>query len=299
MNSISAHAQHLLPANARRRLLSTLPVTQRRITLAGISTAVLEGGEGAPMVLLHGPGGNATHWMRVIPQLATTHRVVVPDLPGQGESDVGDAALDVDRVLEWLDELIGLTCTTPPALVGYALGGAIAARFASEHGHRLNRLVLVDCLGLRPFEPALPFAQALNEFLQQPGDRTHDALWRHCAHDLDGLRMRMGEDWEAFRSYNVDRAGTPGVTAALGALMTQFGVAAIAPAALARITVPTTLIWGRHDLATPLQVAQAASKRFGWPLHVIDDAADDPAVERPDAFVQALHAAIEASPDRR
>ena len=45
--------------------------------------------------------------------------------------------------------------------------------------------------------------------------------------------------------------------------------------------MPTTLIWGRHDLATPLRVAEAASARYGWPLHVIEDAADDPPVERP------------------
>src|SRR5688572_33174009 len=65
---------------ARRQLLAGLPVTERRLQLAGISTAVLEGGEGPPVVLLHGPMANATHWMRVIPGLAATHRVIVPDL---------------------------------------------------------------------------------------------------------------------------------------------------------------------------------------------------------------------------
>jgi pimeloyl-ACP methyl ester carboxylesterase len=57
---------------------------------------------------------------------------------------------------------------------------------------------------------------------------------------------------------------------------------------LARIRVPATLIWGRHDLATPLAVAQAASARYGWPLHVIDNAADDPPLEQPEAFARAL-----------
>ena len=54
--------------------------------LAGISTAVLEGGEGPPVVLLHGPSANATHWMRVLPGLARGHRVIAPDLPGHGAS---------------------------------------------------------------------------------------------------------------------------------------------------------------------------------------------------------------------
>ena len=61
-----------------------MPVTERRLEFAGISTAVLEGGDGPPVVLLHGPGEYAAKWMRVIPDLVTTHRVVAPDLPGHG-----------------------------------------------------------------------------------------------------------------------------------------------------------------------------------------------------------------------
>ena len=114
-------------ADDRERLLAGIPATQRRLLLADVSTAVLEGGNGPPVVLLHGPGGNAAHWMQVIPDLVTTHRVVAPDLPGQGASEVTDGPLDADRVLAWLGELIARTCTSPPALVGYALGGAIAA----------------------------------------------------------------------------------------------------------------------------------------------------------------------------
>ena len=56
--------------------------------------------------------------------------------------------------------------------------------------------------------------------------------------------------------------------------------------------MPTTLIWGRHDLATRLAVAEAASERHGWPLHVIEDSADDPPIEQPEAFVGALRTAL-------
>lgn len=203
-------------ADDRERLLAGIPATQRRLQLAGVSTAVLEGGNGPPVLLLHGPGGNAAHWMQVIPDLVTTHRVVAPDLPGQGASEVTDGPLEADRVLAWLGELIARTCPSPPALVGYALGGAIAARFASDHSARLSRLVLVDTLGLSQFQPVPEFGVALNEFLAQPTARTHDRLWQHCAFDLDGVRHSMGERWEVFKAYNVDRARTPSMHAALG-----------------------------------------------------------------------------------
>ena len=68
----------------REKLLAGIPVTERRLQLAGVSTSVLEGGEGPPMMLLHGPGAYGAIWQQVIPELTTTHRVVAPDLPGHG-----------------------------------------------------------------------------------------------------------------------------------------------------------------------------------------------------------------------
>jgi pimeloyl-ACP methyl ester carboxylesterase len=129
----------------------------------------------------------------------------------------------------------------------------------------------------------------------QPAETTHEHLWRYCAHDLERLRAQMGDLWLPFQTYNVDRARTPSVQAAIATLMETLGAPALVPAELARITVPTTLIWGRYDLATPLAVAQAASARYGWPLHVIDDANDDPPIERPEAFVAALRMALAAT----
>src|SRR5947207_11244407 len=71
----------------RERLLAGLPVRERRLDLAGVSTAVLEGGDGPPIVLLHGPGEFAAKWMRVFPALVRTNRVIAPDLPGHGTSE--------------------------------------------------------------------------------------------------------------------------------------------------------------------------------------------------------------------
>jgi pimeloyl-ACP methyl ester carboxylesterase len=281
--------------NARRRLLADMPVTERRLLLAGISTAVLEGGNGPPVILLHGPMANATHWMRIMPGLAATHRVIVPDLPGHGASEItGGDRIDSRRVMEWLGELIEQTCDVPPALVGQLLGGAIAARYAIEHSHRLSRLVLVNTFGLRPFDPAPEFGLALANFLTEPTEGTHTDLWRHCAFNLDALRQRMGERWQPFEAYNLDRARAPSVQAAVATLMEHFGAPAISADDLARITVPTTLIWGSHDRATPLAVAKEASARFRWPLHVIENCNDDPPVERPDALLQALRLALES-----
>jgi pimeloyl-ACP methyl ester carboxylesterase len=276
----------------RERLLAGLPVTERRLQLNGVSTPVLEGGDGPPVVLLHGPGEHAAKWLQVIPDLATTHRVIAPDLPGHGASGVFDGPLDVERLIGWLDDLIECTCTMPPALVGHILGGAIAARFASKRSDRLSGLVLVDALGLAAFQPTPDFMQAMMEFATEPTEETHDRLWSRCTFDLDAMRSRMGERWEQIKAYNLDRARASSLQAAQHALMEQFGMPAIPPEDLAGYTIPVSLIWGRHDLATQLPIAQAASRRYGWALHVIENAADDPPMEQPEAFLEALRAAL-------
>ncbi|HVL55418.1 MAG TPA: alpha/beta hydrolase [Burkholderiaceae bacterium] len=277
----------------RARLLADVPVSQRQLPLAGIATAVLEGGEGPPLVLLHGPGEHAARWLRVIPELVRTRRVIAPDLPAHGDTAAIEASADIDRVLGWLDALIDRTCDEPPALLGHIVGGAIAARYAAVAGERLDRLALVDALGLAPFAPAPQFGAALGEFLARPAPDTHDALWRQCAFDLDRLRAQMGERWERLKAYNLDRAQVAALKPAQQRLMELFGLPQIPPQMLAQIAIPVDLIWGRHDLATPLAVAQASSERFGWPLHVIEASADDPAIEQPQAFVAALREALQ------
>jgi pimeloyl-ACP methyl ester carboxylesterase len=277
--------------HARERLLAGIRVTERRLALAGVSTAVLEGGDGPPLVLLHGPGEFAAKWMRVLPDLVKTHRVVAPDLPAHGTSDVNGGRLDADRMAAWLGELIERTCPSRPVLVGHVLGGAIAARFAIDQSDRLRRLVLVDTLGLGRFRPAPRFALTLVAFLARPTERTYDRFMRQCSFDLDGLRDQMGERWEPFVAYNLELARAPSAKAA-GHLMRELGVPRIPPEDLARIAVPTTLIWGRHDRATRLRIAEAASARYGWPLHVIDDCADDPPRDQPEAFLEALRPTI-------
>lgn len=282
----------------RERLLAGLPVTERRLDPAGVSTAVLEGGAGPPLVLLHGPGEHAAKWLRLLPLLTPDHHAVAPDLPGHGASAAMDEPLDADRVVAWLGELVERTCPTPPVLVGQILGGAIAARFAAAHGERLRHLVLTDSLGLAPFQPAPEFGGALGEFVTRPTPETHERLWRLCAHDLEALRSALGPLWEPFEAYNLDRARDASGGPTRSALMELFGLPALPDDVLAAIRVPTTLIWGRHDLATPLSVAEAASGRYGWPLQVIDGAADDPPLEQPEAFAAALRTAVGPSGSR-
>lgn len=279
-------------AQHRARLLADVPVTERQVDAAQISTAVLEAGDGPPVILLHGPGETAVNWRWTIPDLAVTHRAIAPDLPAHGGSGSGETPLDADVAVRWLTELVERTCTDAPVVVGHVLGGAIAARFAARHSDRLRGLVLVDSLGLARFRPSPGFAVGFAGFLARPGERSYERFMTQCAHDRDALARRMGEEeWQAFVAYNVGLARAEHAKVA-GQLFRKAGTPPIPPHELERIATPTTLIRGRHDQALHLGIAERARARYGWPLHVIDDAIDDPARDQPGAFLRLLRGVL-------
>jgi pimeloyl-ACP methyl ester carboxylesterase len=282
-------------ADHRRRLLEGLPVTETRMDVAGVSTPVLEGGAGPTLVLLHGPGEFAGKWRAILPGLVARYRVVAPDLPAHGESDLRGGGLDGAAALAWLEALLERTCPSPPSIVGHVLGGALAARFAARRPERLSRLVLVDSLGLAAFRPQARFALTMVGFLARPSEQSYERFMRQCSYDLDGLRVRMGDRWPSYQAYNVELARRPAARK-IARLLFDLGLRPIPHAELTRIAAPTSLIWGRHDRATPLRVAEAAAARYGWALKVIENCADDPPRDQPEAFLEALHDAVTSRP---
>jgi pimeloyl-ACP methyl ester carboxylesterase len=228
--------------------------------------------------------------------LDRSYHVIAPDLSGLGASKAPEGPLGPDAVLGWLAALIGQTCDEPPALVGLSLGGQIAARFAAHHSARLARLVLVDTPGLvGRLRPAPGTLLALIRHTARPSQRTTLRRFRHLVVDVDRLRQRLGERWEPFLAYMVDRARTPSVRQANRCLMKEIGLQRIPAADIDRISVPTTLIWGREDRVASLPTAEKASSRHGWPLHIIDDAGHLALAEQPQGFLQVLHAALDSS----
>ena len=282
-------AMQLIGESLRQRVLAGAPVTERRLDLAGVSTAVLEGGDGPPVVLLHGQGGWSGMWLPVVGDLLKTHRVIAPDLPGLGASTVPDGPPDAARVLAWLDALTERACPEPPAMVGASLGASIAARFAIAHPDRLSRLVLVDAGSLARFRPAPGVLVALARFLARPGERTQQGFLRQVAVDPARARALLGEDAQA---YGLELARAPSVRAANRRLLRELGTRPIPPEQLAGIAVPTTLIWGRQDRVMRLRIAEEASTRYGWPLEVIEGAGHL-SIEQPEAFRSALRVALE------
>jgi pimeloyl-ACP methyl ester carboxylesterase len=276
-----------------RALHEGLPVTERRLDLAGVSTSLIEGGVGPPVVLLHGVGMFAEMWTyRVIADLLASHRVVAPDLPGHGRSVLrASTRLDAPAMVAWLGELISQTCSEPPTLVGASLGGSFAAHFGIEHGDRVRRIVLIASGSLGPFRPPGALL-ALLWYMWRPSPASFDRFFRYVLQDPERVLPGMGEWFAALRAYHVDRTKQPSLRRASAQLLRRIGMRRIPADRLRKITVPVALIWGRNDRVMRFPIAERASARFGWALYPIDRADHASLFDQPDASLEALRAAI-------
>lgn len=100
-----------------------IAVEARRLRVGEIDTSVLEAGQGPPVLLLHGGiecGG--VYWAPVISRLAERYRVIVPDVPGLGESAPA-GRMDTGAFATWFAALLRLTCSERPTLVAHSLLG--------------------------------------------------------------------------------------------------------------------------------------------------------------------------------
>ncbi|WP_345044935.1 alpha/beta hydrolase [Georgenia daeguensis] len=273
-------------AGARLRLLRGLAVRNRRLDLRGVSTCLLEAGDGPDLVLLHGgveSGG--VYWARLLPYLSH-HHVVAPDVPGFGES-APLARLELGTFTDWLDSLLDATSRGRPTLVAHSMLGSLVARYAVRRGERLQRLVLTGVPAIGPYRMPTNLAVAAIRSAVWPSASNFDRFAAWPFHD--GVRTAESDPgwFAAFAAYRLSCGQVPHVRRAMRQAI-SVGRVHIPDAALERITTPTALVWGRHDRMVPLDLADAASARLGWPLTVVDHAGHLPFVEEPAAFLAAL-----------
>ena len=195
-------------------------------------------GEGPPLVLLHGASGSWTHWIRNVLPLAARFRVLVPDMPGFGDSD---APLD-PHTADSLADLVasGLDVILPPPteldLAGFSFGGIVAGLMAARLKRRIRTLVLLGAGGL-----ALPRAATRPLRRIQPG-MTHDES-----------RQAHRENLQALMIASADKVDDLAVSLQIDNLRrTRFKVGDIPQSdtllkALPAIQARITGIWGRHD----------------------------------------------------
>jgi len=107
-------------------------------------------GAGPPLVLLHGGYGSWTHWLRNVEPLATRYRVIVPDLPGLGDSALPAPPHSAESlaaiIRQGLDEIVPPSTTI--ALAGFSFGSVIGGHVAAQMGARIAAFLMIGAAGL-------------------------------------------------------------------------------------------------------------------------------------------------------
>jgi pimeloyl-ACP methyl ester carboxylesterase len=117
---------------------------QVEIEVEGVKLSTYLVGEGPPIVLVHGLGGSKVTWLPVLPALAEKHRVIVPDLPGHGESDKPRTDYTPRFFARALRRLMDAVEVDRAVIVGNSLGGRIAIELALRSPGRVSSLALLD-----------------------------------------------------------------------------------------------------------------------------------------------------------
>ena len=242
--------------------------------------------QAVPVVLLHGGSGSWTHWAcNIAPLVQAGHQVLVPDLPGFGESARPATGRDADALVEPLEAGLQALLDTPHPqacdLVGFSFGGMTAGLWTAAFPARVRKLVIAGAPGLGV---ASRGTVQLNAWRHLTDPAAIEAVHRH------NLAALMLLDPAAItplamhiHSTNVPRDRMPGRRLAYTDVLTQ---------ALARIPHRVWAIYGREDALYQgqhgaLATALAAAPAFQG-LTLIDDAGHWVQFEQPAAFDAVL-----------
>lgn len=283
-------------------LLTGRAAAQERIQIAekdaivlGQKIHYLEAGRGAPVILLHGTGGEGARWMPTIQGLAGSHRIIAIDHIGFGQSDKPLTNYHTGVYAGFLKGLMKTIGVSKASLIGQSMGAGVALYFTIHNPEMVDRLVLVNGAGFRaagaaPVAPRVMTPedwharQIANAGTLEESREYLEKLFYNDSLVTDklvesNLVLRLKSAYAVEHSVGAERG--LGVT-------TEEQVRAL--------KTPTLLAWGKDDVQATVAGAERLRAAIpGARLVLIDKAGHYPFLEHPEEFNRVVLEFLKAS----
>lgn len=224
-------------------------IYSRKIKIDGLDVRYYTAGQGDPLVVIHGGGGDARTWLNNIEVLSENYSVYAPDLPGYGGSQPLDGNYYIPELSEFIDDFSAHLELDSFYLVGHSLGGGVALNYALESPHKIKKLVLVSSLCLGREIALWVRLLSIPALLRSIGSLT--------------LAVLKGIKWVLTTSLSPVEFVIPLSPASVyigGSVTTLKEQTLVLANRLSEIIMPTLLVWGSKDPIVPVRHAYAAAQ---------------------------------------
>ena len=252
--------------------------TESTIYVGSTGVSLLRGGSGRPLLVLHEELGHPG-WLAWHSELAQARSLLLPVHPGFGSLPRADWVSSVRDLAGFYSRMLREMALGPVDVIGFSLGGWIAAEMAAADAGQFRRMALVAPTGIRPPEGEILdlFIVTARAYLDAS---VHDAAATPEFGALYGGEQtpEQFEAWEDARAESARLAWKPYMhNPSLPHLLG--GVRGL----------PTLIVWGRDDRVVPLSAGEAYNRAIaGSELAVFDHCGHRPEIERAAEFVNLV-----------
>jgi len=208
---------------------------------------LIDEGKGDCIAILHGWGAYGEVYRLLIDLLKTNFRVIAPDMPGFGKTTEPSFAYDADDYAEFVKLLLEKLGVCDFSLIGHSHGGRTAIALCTGEGHiKPKSLVLIDSAGI-PAKKTLKKTFKVKTYKALKGMLSFAPVAKVFPNALENMKKKFGSSDYAAASDIMRKS----MVKVINSDMTE---------RLHKITVPTLLIWGENDTATPISDAKLMEK---------------------------------------
>lgn len=294
--------------NTRPNLRSVGEVAEPSLqfrTIHGHRRAFRIAGSGPAILMIHGVGDSSATWSTVHAKLAKRFTVIAPDLLGHGDSDKPRADYSLAAFANGMRDLLSALDIDRVTVIGHSLGGGVAAQFAYQYPHFIERVVLVASGGVSTgVSPALrlaalPMGAEALAALRIPGAMSALRLFGRAAQTVIGS-TQIGRDLPDLLDL-VERLRDPAALSAFshtlrGVVDSHGQYITMLDRSYLMESVPKQLIWGADDPIIPASHARIAHEAMpGSQLEMFEDAGHMPHHDHPDRFVETVERFIDST----